>query len=92
MIFFALEYDGPRKPEELWEDDRFRLSVGVRVQRSRIQRTRARFPAWAATVAVDFMPVELNASDIEEMMAVAGMRIGLMDWRPRFGRFTAERL
>jgi hypothetical protein len=33
------------------------------------------------------MPDLLNAQDIEEWAYVAGMQIGIGDWRPRYGRF-----
>lgn len=86
-----LEYEGPRTPADLWSDENFRLSIGVRIQKNRVIRTRPIFRKWSAVVSVDFMPGELNASDVSEMVMAAGSRVGLMDWRPRFGRFTAER-
>ncbi|WP_245293458.1 hypothetical protein [Methylobacterium sp. CCH5-D2] len=85
-------YDGPRNPDALWAEERFRLVAGVKVGQARIMRTRPIFREWSADVFVDFMPDALNASEVEQMMRTAGSVIGLGDWRPRFGRFTAERL
>lgn len=85
--FASLAYDGPRKPDELWEDESFRLTAGVRVQRNRVMRTRPIFRDWSVQVDVDFMPDVLNKTDIDEIVAACGRVVGLGDWRPRFGRF-----
>jgi hypothetical protein len=37
---FPLVYPGPADLEDLWADQTFRLTTGVRVQRNRIMRTR----------------------------------------------------
>jgi hypothetical protein len=84
---WALEYDGPRSLDELWQREEFRLSVGVRVQRNRVIRTRPIFRQWAATVIIDFLPDQMDRADVIETMGVFGRVIGLGDWRPRFGRF-----
>ncbi len=89
---FSLAYDGPRSPEALWADETFRLTVGVRVQRNKVMRTRPIFRAWSCIVVVDYMPSQLNSGEIEEMVRTAGLVIGVGDWRPKFGRFTAETL
>lgn len=85
--FWPLEYDGPRTPDALWQDERFRLSVGVRVQRNRVIRTRPIFRQWAANVTIEYLPDILNRQDVIETVSVLGRIIGLGDWRPRFGRF-----
>lgn len=88
---FPLEYDGPRKPDELWAEERFRLVVGVRIQRAKVMRTRPIFRDWSAEVSIDFRPSDLNRSEIEEMVRIAGDVVGIGDWRPKFGRFIADR-
>lgn len=87
---FALEYDGPRKPDQLWKEERFRLVKGVKVQRVRIMRTRPVFREWAATVSFDYRPSMLNKSDVIDIVTRLGDEIGIGDWRPKFGRFSAE--
>jgi len=89
---FPLEYDGPRDPEELWEDKRFVSRMPVRVQTSKVMRTRPIFEEWEAEVAVEFNPDMINESDIDLWMNIAGAEVGLMDWRPKFGRFSVEKL
>lgn len=85
-----LDYDGPRDQGGLWADEGFRLTVGVRQQRARIMRTRPIFRRWGATVLVDYLPDQLNEAEVVEMVRIAGSVIGIGDWRPKFGRFTAE--
>lgn len=89
---FSLEYDGPRNPDELWANEQFRLVAGVRVKQARIMRTRPIFRDWACEVSIDFLPGQLNRAEVEEIVRMAGDSIGLGDWRPKFGRFTAARL
>lgn len=89
---FPIEYRGPRKPDSLWAQPEFRLTVGVRVQRNRVMRTRPIFRDWACEVSVDYLPGQLNPAEVEEMIRTAGTLVGIGDWRPRHGRFTAERL
>ena len=85
-----LEYDGPRDPKLLWEDERFRLRVPVKIGTSKIMRTRPRFERWSADIAVKFLPPLLNAKEIRTFLVTAGDQIGIGDWRPRFGRFAVQ--
>lgn len=83
-----LEYDGPRDPDELWADPKFRLRVAAKVGPSRVMRTRPRFDGWSASIAVRFLPSLLNSDDIRNFLVTAGEQVGIGDWRPRFGRFA----
>ena len=85
-----LEYEGPKEPDALWADQRFRLRCGVRVGPSRVMRTRPRFESWQANLVVDFLPHLLNRQDVENLLSTAGEQIGIGDWRPRFGRFQVN--
>lgn len=85
---WALEYDGPRDLEELWSDERFRLSAIVIVKGSRIVRTRPIFRQWALSFDIDFMPDELNQRGVIDMVHTMGRIVGFGDWRPKFGRFN----
>lgn len=84
---YLLEYDGPRNIDELWEGDNHRLTCGVRVQRARIMRTRPKFENWGLEFDVLFEDEILNQREIEDIVEIAGRQVGLMDWRPKFGRF-----
>lgn len=84
----ALEYEGPREPQALWDDERFRLRVAVKVGQAKVMRTRPRFDGWAASIQVKFLPTLLNAREVRSFLVAAGEQIGIGDWRPRFGRFS----
>ena len=83
-----LGYEGPTDPHALWEDEAFRLRTPARVGAVKVMRTRPKFQAWTAELAVDFLPTLLNPSDVHGFLAIAGEQIGIGDWRPRFGRFS----
>jgi hypothetical protein len=85
-----LEYEGPRNAAELWEDERFRHVALVRVQTSRIARTRPIFHEWTAVVKVTYETEQVNERQLSEWFDIAGSQIGIGDWRPRFGRFVVE--
>jgi hypothetical protein len=86
--YARLDYDGPRQRDALWADEKFRLRIPAKIGTSRVIRTRPRFNAWSAEIVVKFFPSLLNAKDIRSFLETAGEQIGIMDWRPRFGRFS----
>lgn len=90
----SLEYDGPRIKEDLWTCDNpsFRFVKAVRVGTSRVMRTRPIFHEWACVVTFNVEANVVNPARLDEWLQVAGTVIGLGDWRPQYGRFTAVRL
>ena len=83
-----LDYEGPKTPEELREHrGEFSLTVGVRVQRNKVMRTRPKFEHWAAEFNVEYETELLNESDVREILVVAGAQVGIGDWRPKYGLF-----
>jgi len=89
---FPLEYDGPKGADSLWADEAFRLAALVKVQQSRVVRTRPMFKDWSAIVTVSFDTDFVNPDDVRLWIDIAGSEVGLMDWRPRYGRFSVEEL
>jgi len=86
-----LEFDGSTMTiDELWERDQNRFTVGVRVGKSKVMRTRFRVDEWSAAIEVLLDDEMLNPAQIEQILAIAGHQVGLCDWRPKFGRFAAE--
>lgn len=84
-----LSYDGPRTVDRLWQDQNFRHSASVKVQQSRITRTRPQFRSWTVDAEGFYDPAIINLEELAEIADTAGRMIGLGDWRPRFGRFKA---
>jgi hypothetical protein len=65
------------------------------VQRQGIIRRRPRFDEWSATFSIEFDPVLIKSPEIiAEIMADAGNRMGVGDYRPQkngpFGRFCVR--
>jgi hypothetical protein len=85
---FPLEYDGPRDREGLWNAGKFvdRRSAGIKD--SRIMRTRPKFRDWSVTISFVVTDHSINTPEIKKALDDAGQRIGIGDWRPRFGTFT----
>ena len=87
-----LEYEGPRDAAKLFEHEDFKLVAPVRVGTNRVMRTRPMFKEWAATVDVSYEDSVVNGEQIVRWVAVAGTLVGVGDWRPRYGRFTATEI
>lgn len=87
-----LQYDGPRTAEGLWLDERFRFVALVRVSTARVARTRPIFSDWSAVVKLNIEDTAVNATRVDQWMNIAGTQVGLGDWRPQYGRFSAERI
>lgn len=87
---FPLIYEGPRQPEKLVENPRFRNVTAVRVGQARVMRTRPIFHAWALEFTVHYLPSVVDARQVLGWLDAAQI-IGLMERRPRLGRFKVEK-
>ena len=87
-----MEYDGPKSPDKLWEDENFRLVVGVKIGQARIMRTRPKFNKWKCITEVSFIDESVQEEMIDRAIIKAGILVGIGDWRPKFGRFSVEKL
>ncbi|MDE2106120.1 MAG: hypothetical protein KGL39_53350 [Patescibacteria group bacterium] len=84
-----LVYSGPRDLKGLTADPNYRLTVPARVGQSRVPRTRPIFRSWSLSVDLLVDESNLNPSDMQRIADRAGSDVGLGDWRPRYGRFSA---
>ena len=83
-----LIYDGPQDKEALWNDPRFRdVQVG-RIQRGSVLLCRPRFSNWQLKFSLEYDEGVFDREMIKRFLTTAGMRIGLCDYRPRYGKFT----
>ena len=87
---WPIEYEGPKDPEKLWLDERFRDIRPVKVGQARVMRMRPRFNAWALTFSLMYQDEVVNKAGLEKWLRDAGQLVGLCDFRPRFGRFEVE--
>lgn len=88
--YFALQYDGPRDVAGLWAEPQFQFRKSIKQGMSRIMRVRPMFHHWRLDIALDFDEKIFDAEDVKGFVTLAGDYVGLCDWRPRFGRFTAK--
>lgn len=84
-----IAYEGPHDADGLWGDQNFRHMASVKVGTSRVTRCRPQFREWVADAEGYYDPAVINLEELREIATTAGTMIGLGDWRPRFGRFTA---
>lgn len=87
----VLKYTGPKEPEALWKAGDFVLRATVGVSDKRIVRSRPIFREWGLTFSVDYDETVLQASDLDRFAEIAGRLVGLLDWRPKHGRFIVEK-
>lgn len=84
-----LIYECPRKPDELFNAG-FLDVRGVKVMTAKLMRCRPKFNQWAAQFTIVFNDDVLNQEEVLKALADGGSLVGLCDYRPRFGKFTAE--
>ena len=90
-IAIRLNGKTPKQPtiDSLWQAGCYdQRCVGV--QRKKTLRTRPCFKEWQLTFNVMYDETVLEEAQIMRAMQRAGERIGIGDYRPRFGRFTVE--
>lgn len=81
-----LIYKGPKAPKALYEAKFVdRRSAGV--MKARVMRVRPRFNEWALAFALRVADDLISPDHIKEAIEIAGAYKGLLDFRPRFGRF-----
>lgn len=83
-------YEGPRDVSGLWDNENFRHSASVKVGQVRVTRTRPQFRTWKVDAEGEYDATVINLEELREIAGTAGRMIGLGDWRPRYGRFSAE--
>jgi hypothetical protein len=82
-------YGGARDAERLWADENFRHFASAKVGQVRVTRCRPIFRTWKIEADGILDANVLDYTELEQIAETAGSLIGLGDWRPRFGRFTA---
>ena len=75
--------------EEMKSDFRFRDVRAMRVQTSRVMRTRGRFSMWRCKFRASYDESILDLADIVNALDYAGKNVGLCDSRPRYGKFVS---
>jgi hypothetical protein len=89
--FCSFLYDGPKSIEDLYADNKFLDYRGVVVNGKRIMRSRPIFHSWEVRGELVYDSEVINKDTMDESLEIAGLRIGLCDHRPQFGRFEVEK-
>ncbi len=76
--------------EQIYANPEYTLRKGVKQQKNRIIRVRPRIPQWSLTFELEYDETVINGKDLKQAIIEAGAVVGLGDWRPKYGRFTAE--
>lgn len=85
-----IAYEGPRTIDGLWADENFRHLASAKVGMQRVMRCRPQFRAWKCRASGVLDTAQLDIAELHDIADTAGSLIGLGDWRPRYGRFTAS--
>lgn len=75
---------------QMVKESRFRDVRSMRVQQSRVMRTRGRFNMWKCDFTASYDEAVLNLADIVDALEYAGKCVGLCDSRPRYGKFVSK--
>lgn len=84
-----LGYSGTRDLDKLTADANFRHYASVKVGMARVSRCRPIFRDWSVIASGTIDPAVLDIDQLQSIADLSGQLVGLGDWRPRFGRFTA---
>jgi len=85
-----IEYDGPRTADAMYKDGRFLDVRGVKLQGKKTMRARPKWEQWALKFTACIDPEMIDPAQVTAILETAGQRIGLGDYRPRFGRFAVQ--
>jgi hypothetical protein len=89
-----LAYRGARDVNGIWADENFRFYAsrvtGSGARRVRVPFCRPIFREWKASADGTLDDGIIDLAELRLIAETAGQRIGIGDWRPRFGRFTAK--
>lgn len=87
---FPLQYEGPRDIQSLERNENYRFMAPIRTPSGRVMRCRPMFREWSVVATGHLDEFVLSPEDFTAIIMRAGRMIGLGDWRPRYGRFTAK--
>lgn len=88
-----LQYDGMSKvktPEDVVRNDEFHHLMNIKQGQVRIMKAYPQFNDWSFSGSLDYDDTLVDASDMERMIKHAARYGGYGDFRPTFGRATAE--
>lgn len=88
-LYIPLNYGENLTKEELIANYVYRDTRVMRVQQSRINRTRPCFNQWNITFNLLYNEEKIDLDTIVNAIEYAGQYVGLCDSRPKYGKFVA---
>lgn len=85
-----LKYKWPRDIDSLYANEQFVDIRSVVIGGRRTMRCRPIFREWELEAPISYDPEVLNRDDVVSFLRDAGRYIGLLEMRPRYGRFMSE--
>lgn len=86
-----LDIDGSHaKCETYLNDPENILYRSVKVGTSRVMRARPIIRNWSGTFTFELLNDVIDVQNLEPVLDRAGRLVGVGDWRPLYGRFTAQ--
>jgi len=85
-----LIYDGPRDADKLYDKGFVDVRVVALNKSAKIMRTRPRFDKWSAEFEIMTIDEVLSLDEVRGFIEKAGILKGIMDYRPKFGRFIIK--
>jgi hypothetical protein len=79
-------------PEQLFEMNEYKDFRTVKVSTSKIIRCRPIFHEWNTEVEIYYDENRIDENEITKIVEYGGQYIGVCDYRPKFGRFTATKI
>lgn len=86
-----LVYEGPRKPQALYDDLNFVDVRMVKIGTSRVAMSRPIFKVWALNATLAFNEELIDLRDMHQINSFVG-RQGLGTFRRRFGKFAVDQV
>lgn len=84
-----IQYDGVRTIEGMHDIGMYLDSI-VKVGQAKTTRRRPMFVNWSMDCTATIDPTLLDVAQVQMSIDSAGRVVGMGDWRPRYGRFTAS--
>jgi hypothetical protein len=90
--FVLTEYTGSKDPKKRQIDNNCFDRRLVKIQTSRIVRVRPKFCNWKAIGEISYMDGVYDEKAVLKLLEACGKVVGIGDYRPKFGRFTVEKI
>lgn len=86
------QLDIGKKPnlKTLFDKKEHVFKCAVRIQNSSVLKTRPIFKKWKAKVEITYLDDLVSKDQLQEILNIAGRECGLLDWRPKYGRFKVK--